>query len=342
MNILEYLQKENRTFDELAPCDPDFLVLSQFSYWVCEKDAPLYIKDMDDNFSDNFYSSNNNKKFVSLITNNPRFNSLKIINYMIIKNPEVPEFFRGYNIQLFEDTYYVSMGGTGGDIADWKEDFEMSYNAPVPSQKDAYKFLLSEMKSHKGSFIVGGHSKGGNLAEYASMTLPKELQDRIINIYSFDGPGFMISVRGEEGYKNIRERIKKFIPTSSIVGMLLETDDLHQVVECSGIGLMQHSAYSFEINGNEFVPGKFSKMQDRMNKSFAIWLDGKNEEERREFTEIFFSLAEDAGIENLEDLGNNFPEVIGKIFELYNSIDKEKKEYFEEALKDLQNIWFNL
>ena len=36
--------------------------------------------------------------------------------------------------------------------------------------------------------MVGGHSKGGNLASFSAVLLPEELQHVIERVYSNDGP----------------------------------------------------------------------------------------------------------------------------------------------------------
>ena len=38
--------------------------------------------------------------------------------------------------------------------------------------------------------IVGGHSKGGNLALYAALRAKPAVQERIERVYTHDGPGF--------------------------------------------------------------------------------------------------------------------------------------------------------
>lgn len=38
--------------------------------------------------------------------------------------------------------------------------------------------------------LIGGHSKGGNLAVYASSFCSNDIQDRIGKVYNYDDPGF--------------------------------------------------------------------------------------------------------------------------------------------------------
>ena len=49
------------------------------------------------------------------------------------------------------------------------------------------------------------------------------LQDRIEAIYSYDSPGLNHSVTESDGYQAMVERMKRYLPQNSIVGMMLET-----------------------------------------------------------------------------------------------------------------------
>ena len=75
---------------------------------------------------------------------------------------------------------------------------------------------------YKGDFMVAGHSKGGNMAAFSAMNSPKEVRERITDIYSFDGPGFRPEILEEYNYRAIASRVHKFLPKSSLVGIVLE------------------------------------------------------------------------------------------------------------------------
>lgn len=58
--------------------------------------------------------------------------------------------------------------GTDSTLVGWKEDFNMCFVCPVPAQSNAVDYLNRIAASNGGDITVGGHSKGGNLAVYAS------------------------------------------------------------------------------------------------------------------------------------------------------------------------------
>ena len=65
------------------------------------------------------------------------------------------------------------------------------------SQTMAEAYLRARLNTFD-TLLVGGHSKGGNLAVYAAAMLPDELFDRIEHVYSNDGPGFCREVLSED------------------------------------------------------------------------------------------------------------------------------------------------
>lgn len=69
--------------------------------------------------------------------------------------------------------------------------------------------------------FVGGHSKGGNLAVYGAALCEKEIQDKIIKIYSNDAPGFSEEFLESEGLQRIFPKIERYITEGSIIGTLL-------------------------------------------------------------------------------------------------------------------------
>ena len=71
----------------------------------------------------------------------------------------------------------------------------------------------------KEKFYVMGHSKGGNLAVYASYLLGKKNLMRVLKIYNLDGPGVSKKVSEEERYQNVLPLIFKAVVKSDIFGI---------------------------------------------------------------------------------------------------------------------------
>ena len=72
---------------------------------------------------------------------------------------------------LDPDTVYIAFRGTDRDLLGWKEDFNMSFMEEVPAQAMAADYINRNYGSGnpRGSrykLMIGGHSKGGNMAIY--------------------------------------------------------------------------------------------------------------------------------------------------------------------------------
>lgn len=150
---------------------------------------------------------------------------------------------------------------------------------------------------------IGGHSKGGNLAVFAAMHVDKEVQDVIIKVFNFDGPGFNHKMIYTAGYKRIFDRIETFLPQSSIVGLLLEHVDDYEVVRSRNSGPLQHDAFSWEIMGGSIIKADgLDKNSVRLDKTLRNWIGSMDEAQRKQFVNVLFSIASDSNFENLDQM----------------------------------------
>lgn len=68
---------------------------------------------------------------------------------------------------------FVAFRGTDDTVLGWREDFELGYRR-IPAQEKAERYLrdaLARAATEGRHVIVGGHSKGANLAQYATTSL---------------------------------------------------------------------------------------------------------------------------------------------------------------------------
>ncbi len=130
----------------------------------------------------------------------------------------------------------------------------MSFSENLPAQLDTVNYLTEQAEKHGGALIVGGHSKGGHLAVYASMNVHKKIQDRITDIYNNDGPGYLNKVQTLASYKRIKPKIHTIMSNHAVVGMLLNYEkDGVQIIKCPYTGVKAHDGFNWEVEGNHFV-----------------------------------------------------------------------------------------
>ena len=151
--------------------------------------------------------------------NSTRFGSVRLFRYMESFQEQQEQQFSATTFLLDNDTAYVAFRGTDNTLVGWKEDFNMSFQSEVPSQTAAAAYLqeFSALPIHH--ILVGGHSKGGNLAVFAAVKAPPVLQARIQAVYNNDGPGFCSDILHSVAYYQILHKVHTFVPEASIVGM---------------------------------------------------------------------------------------------------------------------------
>lgn len=156
-------------------------------------------------------------------------------------------------------TLLIVFRGTDSSFIGWKEDFNMSFQYPVPAQEHAAQYInrLGNLYKHY-MLITAGHSKGGNLAVYAALHAETEIQQRISHVFSLDGPGFPKEVITGPSYAAIEHKITKIVPETSIVGMIFDTPEQCKVVKSSESGIMQHLAFSWQIDAQALLQAQFA------------------------------------------------------------------------------------
>ena len=107
----------------------------------------------------------------------PRFSGLRLRDYVYHVDPAAEKQFSAMTVVLPDETRYIAFRGTDDTLVAWKEDFNMGSLDAVPAQTDAASYLMRAAWRFNGRMRVGGHSKGGNLAVFAAMTVPEELTE---------------------------------------------------------------------------------------------------------------------------------------------------------------------
>lgn len=202
----------------------------------------------------------------------------------------------------------------------------MSFLSPVPSQKDAVRYIDTTVQRSEGKLILGGHSKGGNLAVYASVFARPSVKKRIITVYNNDGPGFDSDFVKHPDYLAILPRIKSIVPYGSVVGMLLNHDGDYEVVKSSQSGLMQHDSMSWQVIGPDFeTEQELSPKSKRLNAALSAWIDGLTREQRAEFVDTLFSLVTASGAKNLSEISTARFKNINAVLKSFRELDKSER-----------------
>jgi hypothetical protein len=234
-----------------------------------------------------------------------RFCNMKIAEFVDITNEEREIQFAAITFLLPDDTVFISFRGTDNTLVGWKEDFNMSFIDGTPSQLEATKYVENLLANLEKPIRLGGHSKGGNLAIWAGAHQKLEYKNRIIQIYSNDGPGFSENFLNSSIYQDIRGKILSFVPESSIVGVLMEHD--HYITILSKFPtILQHDPFSWIVLGSHFIYENDRTISGmHFERIINSWIRAMSPQEREEFVENVYDIIIASNAKTLEDLDKN-------------------------------------
>ena len=268
-----------------------------------------------------------------------RFGGMRIHHYEDRIDPAQEMQFSALTAELSDGQTYIAFRGTDNTLVGWREDFAMSYESPVPAQEAALAYLEAAGRRSTGPLLVGGHSKGGNLAAYAAAWVSPDIQKRIRAVYSFDGPGLDEETITSAGYERIRPAVWSVVPQSSVVGLLMHHHQEYTVVRSTALGLMQHDAFTWQVEGPRFLelPG-VDRSSRLMDETLHQWLRACTPEQRRAFMDAVFSVMESTGAPTLAAMGEERLKSAAAILGATRAMDPDVRKMCLHLLRQFVSI----
>lgn len=345
-NIIDYLKwRGDLPFENVPLCDIDALILSQLVYTnmagiadepflgqsvtlgeiaSCALEEKRRMKQDED------------KDLWLMIKDSFRFKDIEVVGYVDRFDVAAEKQFCAMTVLLPDHLAAVVYRGTDLTIVGWKEDFNMSFSDYVPAQRDGVEYMEAAAKALPDyRFFVCGHSKGGNLAVYASAFCEKDVQSRILAVRNFDGPGFSEENVSKAGMNEILPRTKTFLPQSSVVGMLLEHEEEFTVIHSRSIGLLQHDLYTWSVEGPRFIIKEETTGSSQfIDTALKEWLKAMPKDKREGFVETVFSILDDCDAVTLKELfsGKNAVTVMKNLTQM----EEEERKLIQEGLAILR------
>lgn len=352
-SIIDYIKKYGEySIDDMPFNEVDSLILCQLSYLKYDGMVPplhgkepfvtlpeiFEMEEYDNLFEDRRFEENNRKLFEAA-AQSTRFSSMLLGNYVSMTDTSWELQFSAMTFTFENGTFYLAYRGTDETIIGWKEDCNMALITPVPAQEKAMQYLNLIAEISSGNFYIGGHSKGGNLAVYAASTCLPLISERIITIYNHDGPGFKKgTVTESEGFKMISGKIKKYMPHSSIIGMLMESDEPTEIIECKSFGILQHDPFNWIVDGNSFVRVdglyKHVSLQDE---TVNQWINEMTDEERKIFVDELYNVITANGATTLIDIMDDFLSNSKAMKKAFDELDPKTRDIIKIILMNLQD-----
>ncbi len=265
-----------------------------------------------------------------------RFADLKLYQYTNIIDPDSQTQFSAITVRLKRGLNCVVYRGTDSSLVGWKEDFNMSFVFPVPSQVKAKEYFEAVSSKMRGRFILAGHSKGGNLAIYSAALCKKRLRRRIDIIYNYDSPGFDRTFLQSDAYKSICDIINTYIPQESVVGMLLEHEEKYTIVRSRALGILQHDIYSWDVKGKNFIEVDTITDNSRfIDYTLKDWIAGLDYSQREKLIDTIFDIMAKTNAKTFKELGENWLSSAIAILKSLHTLDDDTRKAVFQMLGSL-------
>lgn len=364
-NEIDSLILSELVYVDFKTCAPSFLSGQALS--LADVAHDFFINNDEKELLDRFSFIKESINLLKVLAKTARFKNIKLSNYLSELDYQNVKQFAALTFKLEDGTIYIAYRGTDDTILGWKEDFQMTYLYPVQSQIRAGEYLekiarinfsnswvetvinrplnsslskaIYQYCKHKlfgVPIILGGHSKGGNLAVYGASVVSKKIQKRIQTIYNFDGPGFTAEMIKQTNYHLIANKIKKYIPENSVFGIMLKSLETPVIVKSNAKGLMQHSGFTWQVSSKKFVTVEnLSEESLAMNEAFKAWLSKIDLDTRKNAVTAAFSILEALDLNTIDDLSEkSFVHLINGLKE-FTSLKGEARTAIIQFIKTL-------
>ena len=314
-NMIDYLHwRGDLTFKQDPFNIVDNVILSEMLYTEFDE----YLKEEEiitiNELSDRYFKHHSleeaykSKSFINLapvvlfeMRKTRRFKDLVIHNFKSELDHDKKIQFAALSIDIDNHHTYIAFRGTDDSLLGWHEDFDMTYQV-IRAQSETLKYLRDNMRWNR-KYYVGGHSKGGNLALYASVNIEERYMRKIIKIYDNDGPGLSKKMYLESDYLKVKERHIKIVPESDFFGMIFDKSNHHLVVASNESNMFQHNMLSWQVSGNQFIYKKeISESTKLFQKALNEYLDVTDNEQLKKTIDEIFDIIDDYPITNVSDL----------------------------------------
>ncbi len=334
-NILDHLQEVTKSFSERPFNEVDSLILSQLSYLDFAGLVPgpkeggfVSLKDLAGEASIASLTKHDrvpelDGELVRRVAESPRFRGLRLGGYVNIIDKEAEEQFSAVTF-LLEEFAYVAYRGTDASYVAWKEDFNLAFLSPVPSQLAGAAYLNWAAEQVSCPLRAGGHSKGGNIAVYSTLFCTPETRKRVTDFYSHDGPGFPEGILQSPEFAEMKSRLHKTIPQSSLVGLLLQHQESCQIVRSDQFWVMQHDPYSWQVvNGGFETVESLSYGARFLDQSLNAWIASLSPQELSQFADALYRVLRALPGESFSDTPEQWWRAAWETLNGLRGLDKE-------------------
>lgn len=349
MNIFDYIENyKDYTFSDKGFNEVDNVIFSCLAYvdynFIVSNDknnkltinevANAYFSKHEKQDRINMIAVKEAIKLLDKVKDTARYKDILMHSYKYIGNEDSQ--FSALTFDISKDLCYVAFEGTDQLISGWKEDCKMAYEFPVPAHKYAIKYLNYNFFFSNKKIIVGGHSKGGNLALVSSMCCNYFVKRKIVNVYSNDGQGLRKAQIESKKYESIKDRFIHIIPQFSVVGLLLRHDNNYTVIHSTKIGGLAHCTSYWKVEEDHFQRDELSTFSKILDEGIITWLDKYDDEKREKFVNSVFTILEENNVKSLLQLRREL-KLVFRVLKSTKNLDPMVSEMMMDLFKVINN-----
>lgn len=341
MNLIKYIEKYGEfSFSEKPFNEVDAVLFSFLSYVDFSKivfSRKISIK----NVGNIHFDTHSKKekaitavrdatKVLNKIKDTKRYGSCFLYNYERVVNKDIQ--FSAISIEYQKNRVFVSFEGTNEMISGWRENLILGYSFPTATHLKAIEYVNNHFTFALKKIILGGHSKGGNLALVAAMCSRSIVRAKISSIYNVDGPGLLQKEFESPQFKRIIPRYHHIIPHNSVVGIILYNTNEY-VVQSTVVGPLSHDVLYWDIENNHFVKSRLCSFSKELGERLLNYLSSYSVSELKSTIKNLDKVCQKANIDSLLDFRNDVHNITNFILACH-SLDVESRN----MVYDLLNI----
>ena len=341
MTLYEYIKKYgDYSFKEKKINEVDKVIFSFLSYaningilakkskMTLEKIANIH-KKKSPSKDNNIIAVKEGNKLLHTLKCYKRYKDCLIYHYEYQGDKETQ--FGAFTIEYEKNKVFVTFEGTDHLFSGWVEDFMLSYQFPTISQKKAITYLNKYFTLSKKELIVGGHSKGGNLALVGAMYASPFVKRKIKEIYNVDGPGLLEKEFKSKKYQNIQKKYHHIIPNYCLIGLFLNHSN-DEVKYSTNKGILSHNIAYWEVEENHFKKTKLSNFSQELDQKLQEWFHTYNKADKQEFIRNLDLILDKASVTSIIELKENHKKILSLIYET-KEMNSNTKKILEDFIK---------
>ena len=144
-----------------------------------------------------------------------------------------------------------------------------------------------------------------------------------------------------EGYLRIKDKIRSFIPQTSIIGLLMDFYEPYTVVRSTASGISQHDPMTWKIYGPQFETlSSVDQTAIVVRDTLHEWLQNSTPEQRADFVDALFGMVETTKVTRMSELTGEKLRTMMTMVGNRKEVDPETRRVFTRLMAQAVSLGF--